>query len=119
LWPKRLETFSLSGISWNSVPSNWDWETIWLLLIPHRSSLRHLTIGPLRRNEAQVIDFTQFTQLAYLELSMYDINSTPREAVSRLLAAPKLSSLTFSYTVEDQHPEQWSSFDEKQAEWIR
>jgi hypothetical protein len=67
--------------------------------------LKHLTIGPLRGNNAQVMGFSHFTQLAHLEPFMHDIKGTPREAVLKILAAPNLVSLTFEYTVESQHPE--------------
>lgn len=105
---------------WTSVPTPWDWHIIQLLLVPHHSSLKNITIGPIcPHHTREVMDFTNFVHLTHLQLSIYDINSTPREAATKLLAAPRLSSLTFDYTVESQHPEAWSSFDETQAKWIR
>lgn len=122
-WPKALTRFLFSSFYGNQ--NYMDLPMFASMLQKHKETLIDLSIGYLSpAGVGKLFDLSEFTALEKLQLSRWQLGNgwsrNPRtmEFATELLA-PNLKSFTLDFSINDQHPEEWSAFGEMEENWIR
>ncbi|SPO06417.1 uncharacterized protein DNG_09107 [Cephalotrichum gorgonifer] len=118
-WPIRLEFFTLGNLFRHRHNPCLSLSVVASALAPHKSTLRHLSIGYLPIKGLEDFDLTGFENLEELTLSSWTTRSDFFMNGERLLA-PRLRKFTWNFPVEEERGYgPLHEFKEPQAAWLR
>lgn len=98
------------------------------MLLQHRENLTDLDIGYLSSNGAgkfthwfEFPNLENFTLSRWLFVSSKENGHLPefQDELADYILAPSLKKFTLSFTIIDQHSEQWDDFGKQEEAWIR
>jgi hypothetical protein len=117
MWPNSLEQLTISFALVNQ--GSWGNGVLSTMLAPHRTTLRSLVFGPLL-GEDDIFEFSSFSELEELSVSIQNLHKDPQIAISRILG-PRLQTVTLSLNVVDTAPPDidWRRFPEWPVGWVR
>ncbi|PVI04576.1 hypothetical protein DM02DRAFT_468673, partial [Periconia macrospinosa] len=120
-WPAVLTHFIFESFYNNPHIMDYPMFESWLLI--HKDTLKHVQMGYLsrRRGGRRLFNATLFPHLEFLGLSRWqsDEESLKSEADIANLLGPSVKTFLWDFGINDQHPEDWSDFEELEETWIR
>ncbi|MCJ1431890.1 hypothetical protein MMC27_001246 [Xylographa pallens] len=114
-WPRRLETLTLTGLNHSVYNGDYTLPGIQRMLDVQCKSLKRIHLGIFRGGSP---DFSAFSCLEWLSISMWQLQETEPAIVFRKLAAPRLRVLRISFSPEDQHSESHTDFTQPVVNWF-